>query len=92
MRVMPVFDVDQALRSLRALYVIVSHPFDDELAASVARYGRQLADAREAGDPRRAVVVAREAAEWCLRMQWPIAKRLDIALNPDPDKTRKNGR
>ena len=89
---MAAFDPHRALKSLRALYVIVSHPFEDEISREVARAGRELSAAIESGDRRRAVVVAREAAEWARMMQHPISKRLELALDPDAGEQRQNGR
>lgn len=88
----PVFDPDRAVIALAALHVIVSHPHEDELARAVERFGRELDAALVSGDRARAVVVAREAAEWARVMRQPIAKRLESALDPDAGTPRRNGR
>jgi hypothetical protein len=77
------FDPHRALRALRALYVVMRYPFDDEVTRSVEGFGRQLAAAIDDGDWRRARAVCDQAIEWARKMRHPIARRLELALGAE---------
>lgn len=73
-------EANRALRVLRALYVVMRYPFEDEIAGSVESMGRQLAEAIAERDWRRTRAICDEAVEWARKMRHPIARRLELAL------------
>lgn len=76
----PPLDPDQALRALRAIYVIASYPFDDEIARHVELFGKRMSAAVAGGDQRQAEEVAREVREWLGRMHQVLHRRMEIAF------------
>lgn len=73
-------DPERALTTLRAIYVIASYPFDDEVAAHVELLGKRMRAAVEAGDRAAAEAVAGDVRLWLGQMHQVLHRRMEIAM------------